>query len=265
MHLALELDQTNKVSADPKADTERALQVLRKRVDEFGVTEPLVQQVGSDRIVVELAGISDPARAKNIVQKSAFLEFRITDKSGAFDRAIPSMDRALRTMGVSGGAGAAKTPSAVEQLLGGDSAKGKADSTTDVGGVLATLVQPAGVAGLQGTPGEYVVAEASFPRVDSLLHLSQIKAIWPRNLEFLWSGAPVSAGVNQYRMLYAVEDSPIITGENLVDANAAIDPLTNGPIVRFELDRPGGRKFGAQTARHIGDFMAIVLDRRVQG
>src|SRR4026209_437108 len=51
MHLAMELDQSNKVSADPDGDTKRALQVLRKRVDEFGVTEPLVQQAGSDRIL----------------------------------------------------------------------------------------------------------------------------------------------------------------------------------------------------------------------
>src|SRR4026209_12370 len=64
MHLALELDQSQKVSADPKADIEKALQVLRKRLDEFGVTEPLIQQEGCCRIVVELAGIRDPGRAK---------------------------------------------------------------------------------------------------------------------------------------------------------------------------------------------------------
>ncbi len=265
MHLALELDQSNKVSANPKADIERALQVLRKRVDEFGVSEPLVQRVGNDRIVVELAGIADPARAKSIVQKSAFLEFRITDKTGALERALPSFERALRTLGVNAPAGTRATPSAVEQLLGGDSAKAATDSTDITGGVLSTLIQPAATAGLQASLGEFVVSEASFPRVDSLLNIPQVKALWPRNIEFLWSGAPVSAGVNQYRLLYAVDEKPIISGENLVDATAAIDPLTNGPIVRFELDRAGGRKFGGETARHIGDFMAIVLDRRVQG
>ncbi|HEY9518136.1 MAG TPA: protein translocase subunit SecF, partial [Gemmatimonadales bacterium] len=128
-----------------------------------------------------------------------------------------------------------------------------------------TLIQPAAAAGLQASPGEFVVTEATFPRVDSLLNLPQVKAVWPRGTEFLWSGAPTSAGVNQFRLLYLVDEKPIITGESLVDATAAIDPLTNGPIVRFELDRAGGRRFGAETARHIGDFMAIVLDRRVQG
>jgi protein-export membrane protein SecD/preprotein translocase SecF subunit len=265
MHLALELDQSTKVSANPSADIQRAVQVLRKRTDQFGVTEPLVQQVGNDRIVVELAGISDPSRAKGIVQKSAFLEFRITEKTGAFDRSIPSMDRVLRGLGLNAPAGAAAKPSAVQQLLGGDSAKTGPDTTTMVGGVLASLVQPASAAGIQASPGEYVVNETAFPRVDSLLNLPAVKALWPRNVEFLWAGQPTSAGVNQYRLLYAVDEKPIITGENLVDATAAVDPLTNGPIVRFELDRAGGRKFGSETAKHVGDFMAIVLDGRVQG
>ena len=56
------------------------------------------------------------------MQRSAFLEFRITDKTSALDKALPAMDRALRSLGVKGDTGAGK-PSAVEQLLGGDSAK----------------------------------------------------------------------------------------------------------------------------------------------
>src|SRR5918992_5728648 len=104
MHLALELDQSKRVSADPKRDLQLALTVLRKRIDEFGVAEPLIQQVGDDRIVVELAGISDPARAKAIVQRSAFLEFKITDETAALDKAIPAMDRTLRNLGVKGDA-----------------------------------------------------------------------------------------------------------------------------------------------------------------
>ena len=49
------------------------------------------------------------------------------------------------------------------------------------------------------------------------------------------------------------------------DASAQLDPLTNGAIVTFQLDRAGGRKFGEETGRHIGDYMAILLDGRVQG
>ena len=105
MHLALELDQSKQVSADPKRDLDLALTVLRKRIDEFGVEEPLVQKVGDNRIVVELAGITDPARAKAIVQRSAFLEFKITDKTSALEKALPAMDRTLRGLGIKGDTG----------------------------------------------------------------------------------------------------------------------------------------------------------------
>src|SRR5688572_22238699 len=128
MHLALELDQSKQVSADPARDLDLALTILRKRVDEFGVSEPVAQQVGNERIVVELPGIDDPARAKAIVQRSAFLEFRITDETNALEKAIPAMDRTLRSLGVRG-EGAAGRPSAVEQLLGGDTASRKPADT----------------------------------------------------------------------------------------------------------------------------------------
>jgi preprotein translocase subunit SecD len=71
--------------------------------------------------------------------------------------------------------------------------------------------------------------------------------------------------VQSYRYLYALDEKSIVTGSNLEDARAQLDPLTNGPIVTFELDRAGGRKFGEETGKHVGDYMAIILDGRVQG
>jgi preprotein translocase subunit SecD len=304
MHLALELDQSKQVSADPKRDIDLALTVLRKRIDEFGVTEPLIQKVGDQRIVVELAGITEPARAKAIVQRSAFLEFRITDKANALEKALPAMDRVLRGMGIRGDT--AKRPSAVEQLLGADSASkaAKADSATAkkdtagkpakaakaakaakkdtaakptkadsavkdtapvVGGVLSGLIQPSGAAAGSVVPGEYVVPETAFPRVDSLINLPTVARQLPRGVVLRWSASPTSIGVQSYRFLYALEDRPIVTGSNLEDAQAQLDPLTNGPIVTFQLDRAGGRKFAEETGKHVGDYMAILLDGRVQG
>jgi preprotein translocase subunit SecD len=308
MHLALELDQSKQVSADPKRDLDLALTVLRKRIDEFGVEEPLVQKAGDSRIVVELAGITDPSRAKAIVQRSAFLEFRITNKTNALEKSLPAMDRVLRGLGVKGetAPGAGK-PSAVEQLLGGDSAKKKAapatpakpdtakaatktgakkgaakpgadsaaakagvdtaaaDTTPVAGGVLGSLIQEAGAVAGTATPGEYVVPETAFPRVDSLINIPAVTRQLPRGVVLRWSAAPTSIGVQQYRFLYALDDRPIVTGSNLEDAGAQLDQLTNGPIVTFQLDRAGGRKFGDETGRHVGDYMAILLDGRVQG
>ncbi len=285
MHLALELDQSKKVSSDPKKDLQLALTVLRKRIDEFGVAEPLIQQVGDERIVVELAGITEPARAKAIVQRSAFLEFKIANETRALEKALPAMDRVLRTMGIKA-EGAPTQPSAVQQLLGGDTAKAKgpadtvsrkdtaaaarrkdttsADTSAVVGGVLSGLIQPSGTAGSE-IPGEYAVPETAFPRVDSLLNIPAVARQLPRGVSLRWSAAPTSVGVQPVRFLYALDEPSIVTGSNLVDAQARLDPLTNGPIATFELDRAGGRKFGEETGKHIGDYMAILLDGRVQG
>jgi preprotein translocase subunit SecD len=174
----------------------------------------------------------------------------------------------------------------VEQLLGGDSASkkagadsaskktGAADSAAGDtasaaladpgGGVLAGLIQPSGAAG-GAAPGEYMVPETAYPRVDSLLSIPAVARQLPRGVTLRWAATPTSVGVESYRFLYALDDRAIITGSNLEDAQAQIDPLTNGPIVTFQLDRAGGRKFGEETGRHVGDYMAIILDGRVQG
>ncbi|MEW5693034.1 MAG: protein translocase subunit SecD [Candidatus Hydrogenedentota bacterium] len=55
--------------------TERALVIVRNRVDQFGVSEPVIRPMGKNRIIVELAGIRDPRRAKNLIQNTALLEF----------------------------------------------------------------------------------------------------------------------------------------------------------------------------------------------
>lgn len=267
MHLGLELDQSKRVSADPVRDLDLALTVLRKRIDEFGVTEPLIQKQGDDRIVVELAGITEPARAKAIVQKSAFLEFRMTDRSQALDKALPAMDRALQRLGVQAVAGAAAPATAVTQLLQGDSARPEAatDTTPVTGGALSTLVLAGSSAGYELTPGEYLVEEGAVARADSLLNLPDVRALFPRRFEFRWAAQPVSVGAKSFRSLYVLEDRPIVTGTNLVDAKEDIDPLTSGPIVTFELDRKGARDFGEGTGKNVGNYMAIILDDRVQG
>ena len=267
MHLALELDESKRVSANKAHDIDLALTVLRKRIDEFGVTEPVIQKVGDDRIVVELPGVDDPVRARQIVQRSAFLEFKVTDETDALGRALPAMDRTLRGLGVTdaaGAPGAAAGPSAVQQLLGGDSAAtdsaaAAADSVPAGPAVLSSLIQPGQL------PGEFLVPETAFPRVDSLLNIPDVRRHLGRGVELAWEAAPVSLGATPYRRLYALEDRPLITGQSLVDAQAQLDPITNGAIVVFDLDRAGARRFGAGTQEHIGDYMAILLEGRVQG
>src|SRR6267143_4525282 len=116
MHLALEVDESKGRVPDKSEAIDRALKVVRTRIDQFGVSEPVVQKAGNDRIIVELPGIDDPRRAQDVVQKSAFLEFQITDKTQALERAFPRLDAAIKQAGATQVAqaapGAPKTDSA---------------------------------------------------------------------------------------------------------------------------------------------------------
>ncbi len=259
IHLALEVDQSKGPVPDCADAIQRAERVVRTRIDEFGTTEPVVQIQGRCRLIVELAGEKDPARAKSIVQRTAFLEFRITDMKSLFKDALPQIDGALRKAGVKSTAAAA--PSAVAQLFGGDTTKAERDSATEANtpGVLSSLL-------FQGQlPGEFLVEEQKWPLVDSLINRPDVRTAIPRGLELKWGAQSESRGARAYRAVYAVDSRPIITGEELVKAAARRDPVTNQSVVTFQLSHRGARKFSDETARHIGDYMAIILDGRVQG
>ena len=261
IHLALEVDQTKGPVPDCADAIQRAEKVVRTRINEFGTTEPVVQIEGKCRLIVELPGEKDPARAKGVIQRSAFLEFRITDMKGVFKDALPAIDAALRKAGIKARGDAA--PSAVAQLFGGDTSKAARDSAADANapGVLSSLLNQ----GPTVVPGEYLVPEEQWALVDSLVQRPDVKALIPRAIELRWGAQTGAYGARMYRPIYAVESRPIITGEELIKAVANRDPGTNQSIVTFQLSRRGARIFSQETARHIGDYMAIMLDGRVQG
>src|SRR5213593_1784304 len=271
IHLALEVDRSKGPVPDPAEAIRRAERVVRTRIDEFGVTEPVVQVVGNDRLIVELAGEKDPARAKGIIQRTAFLEFRITDMKNLFRDALPEIDKTLRRAGVKtpGQAGAAAN---VTQLFGADTGKGKARNKSEKSKAAAKdtteLNAPGPLASLlyQGQlPGEFLVPEEQVPVAESLLARPEVQRLIPRGIELKWGTEVASRAARTYRALYAVEDRPIITGEELEKAQAQRDPMTNQSVVNFTLSRRGGRIFERETGRHVQDYMAIILDSRVQG
>src|SRR5207302_1214089 len=273
IHLSLEVDQSKGPVPDCADAISRAERVVRSRIDQFGTTEPVVQIIGRCRLVVELPGEKDPARAKSIIQRTAFLEFRITDMQNLFRDALPEIDRALREAGVQApgqtGAGAAN----VAQLFGPDTTKAKkgkaaakgkaAKDTTDLNapGALSSLLFQSPI----NMPGEFLVPEEQAPVAESLLARPEVKRLIPRGIELKWGTELASRGARAYRALYAVEDRPIITGEELEKATARRDQVTNQSVVDFVLSRSGGRKFERETGRHVGHYMAIILDGRAQG
>jgi len=270
MHLAVEIDESGGPVANRADALDRAETVIRSRIDEFGVAEPLIQRVGADRIIIELPGITDPDQAKGIVERSAFLEFRITDMRNEFQDALGSIDAALARAGVrgrrqlSGG-----TSSAIQELLGGrDSAEAEPQDTAVVAqsdSVSSTAFSELLNYQQGGIPGEYLVPEEDYPYADSLIQMAEFQRALPRGLVLVWGNEPISQGARPFMPLYALESKVLITGEELSDAQAQIDQTFNQAVVNFQLTRRGGRVFGRGTAENVGNYMAIVLDGRVQG
>jgi len=272
MHLELEVDESKGLVPDKSKAIDNALKVVRNRIDEFGVSEPLVQKAGNDRIIVELPGIDDPVRAKDVVQKSAYLEFQITDKTQALEKALPRLDAVLKDakVAVAAAPGATKDTAnpGLQSLFTADTSKKADSSKTDsakaaagtVGGpgAFSKLVQQGGM------PGEYYVAQSDVGLVTQYLTMPQVVAALPPAKVVRWSSDTVSLGNRVYRPLYVLDAKPIITGEYLTDARPNTSP-TEGNLVQFTMNNEGARRFRTETSRHIKDYMAIVLDQRVMG
>jgi len=293
MHLALEVDDPDGTyTEEAKADhIDRAERILRTRIDEFGVEEPLIQKVGSDRLIVELPGIRDEERAKNLIQRNAYLEFRLVLPTSAVEAALPRMDRAIvadlgaDSVRAMGRATEAAPSGSIEELLfqgqdttGADSLQGAADTAQAPGAAAAESAAPdtgqaevpagslrplTGLLNQGDGEGIYLVAEDDVETAKMFLSLPDVQRALPRGTSLVWGSEPVGYGARTYRRLYVLEDQPFLTGDMLENAVANRDPQYNQAIVSFQLNRRGGRRFADFTAQHIGDFLAIVLDDEV--
>lgn len=270
MHLSLEVDESRQAVADKSDALDRALKVIRTRIDEFGVAEPVIQKVGEDRIIVELPGIDDQERAVQIVQDQAFLQFQIVDETQALDRVLPRLDQIVREKGtqVAGltPADQPASPKGLDLFTKSDSAARdttKRDSAAIPG--LGERVGPVSRLLQQGQIlGEYMVAVTDVPAMERYLDMPEVQAALPPGKVLRWSGDTVSAGGQVFRALYSVDARPIITGDYLEDAKPNQYPI-EGTVVEFRFSNEGGRRFRNETAKHVQDYMAIVLDDRVMG
>ena len=261
MHLALEVDQSKQTVENVSEALDLALKVVRTRIDEFGVAEPVVQKVGDDRIIVELPGISDRERASAVVQKAAFLKFQITDETQALERVIPRLDGIVKEQKLANAAPTAAADTGAGNALGGllqsADSTAKADTAgTSTDGPFRRGVSPGSM------PGQYVVSKADYPLIRSLLENPLIQAALPPGKDVRWGTDSLMLGTQSYQTLYVLDARAIIDGTYLQTATPNQDPL-EGAKVDFVFNTEGGSRFRKETARHIGDNMAIVLDDRV--
>jgi preprotein translocase subunit SecD len=286
MHLALEVDDSKGVVADKSEAIDRALKVVRTRIEGLGVSETVIEKAGNDRILVEIPGIDDRERAIKMAQDQAFLEFQITDKTNGFEKALPRLDALAREKGFEGsvasatGAAAPNANTGLDGLLttGKDTAKtatvakadsakrdstkadsAKADSTAlATGGPISKLIMGGSM------PGQFAFERVHYDALKAFFESPDVQRVLPPGKVVRFGNdSTVLAGKN-YRFLYLLDERPIITGEYLTEAKPNQSPI-DGTVVEFGLSNEGGRRFQRETAKHVRDYMAIVLDKVVMG
>ena len=305
MHLVLEIDDPEgSLDDEARADAiDRAERIIRTRIDEFGVEEPLIQKVGSDRLIVELAGLDDESRAKEIINQQAYLEWKLVLPTTEVEQALERLDRAvvaaigeegLREMGRA--VEATETPSIQDLLFSSpDSADDAEEATTDDEAAAATA-EDATEAARDATEdatdneedaaaeddepelnfrpftsllragegvGTYLVDAADVETADRFMALPEFQRALPRNVALQWGWDSLPVGAGFYREIYVLEEDAFLTGDQLENATANRDPQYNQAQVLFQLNRRGGRDFQRLTGAHIGDRIAIVLDGQV--
>jgi protein-export membrane protein SecD len=294
MHLVLELDDSQLSDNAKKDALDRVLKIVRNRVDQFGVAEPNIQKQGEQRIIVQLPGLQDPGRAKNLLGQTALLEFRLVRETEEIRLAIQDLDRALQgvqlrgavvdttgiapeapadTTTVSHAAKPAQTSAKSDTTVAAqatpfDSLMTKLPGSQEVEVPLKEIAKDrpfsSNLVSLYG--GAAVVNEDSRQAVDLLLSTPQAQRVIPRQSEFLWDAEsrPLENG-GVGRLLYLVEKKATLTGNTLV--NATTNPNPDDPSsldVSFELNREGGLIFSRFTGENIGRRIAIVLDHKIR-
>ncbi|MGH7570457.1 MAG: protein translocase subunit SecD [Gemmatimonadota bacterium] len=290
MHLVLEIDESERsFTDDERRDAvDRALEIIRNRVDQFGVAEPLIQKVGDERIIVELPGIQDEERAKDLVQRTAFLEFQMVVDGRELTDRLRDVDGALTGRPLTSAAAPADT-TAPDTLATGDAGTAAVtgqdtSGATTLGEFLGQEEPPGAGAGEAPADDEaplssllqteavgadafnLLVDERQVQRVRGLLEDPAAQQAIGDGYEWLWSGEPQTfADGRSYERLYLVEREPALTGEIIATAAAGFDPqLMNQSIVSLSMTDEGASTFADVTGRHVGDRMAIVLDEVVR-
>ena len=297
--ITLQIDPSGLKEDDDIKDIQaQSLEIIRNRVDQYGLSEPQISPSGDDRILVELAGVDD-STAKSLVGSTAKLEFKILAETEKFNTTITLIDQYLtrQTTDMTAGDSAAtdstatKTDSAVaavdttkqlsdEELLSGNVAAAeapKADSVTGAATDSAEQAEAAPASAVGKALSAYYmnfgnggfIAEEDIEKVKKLLELDGVKKLIPRDVNFAFGSglekinrdSPVKA-----KRLYLLKRRAEMGGDDIVNAqpHRISDGVSAGEVaVTLKFGGIGPKKFSAVTAANVGKQMAIVLDNQV--
>jgi len=244
-----------------------AFEVLRSRIDKFGVTQPNIQRIGnSGRIQIELPGAKDIERVTKLITSKAELQFwevhTNAEVQNFFFAANSKVAELLKDDTVSEEEKDATEKDDIDNLLG------EAADSTKVQKNLFTYLSP-NIAQSQQQLSS-LVAQARVldtATVNNLLAKKEVRALLPIELKytkFLWDYKSINGdGGTKLIGLYAIKgnrnDKPTIEGDVILDASQVFDQL-NKPEVSMTMNSSGTKQWAKMTADNVGSFVAVVLD-----
>jgi preprotein translocase subunit SecD len=243
---------------EAKKAIDRAIEIVRNRVDQYGVSEPNIQKLGGNRIIVELPGVSRETEVRQLLQGTALLEFKLLKDPEVAYRVMESLDKLL--------AASTDTSDTTTQTAAADTST----ISTPEGEMSpeefarkhpffsAAIVNP------QQFPGEAIVSEENRERVRRMLERDDVKKAIPNDMEFTWSAKSRLFGDGQrYYTLYPLKATPELTGGVITNARATLDQAYNQPIVTMEMNSEGSREWARITGANVNKRIAIILDNAV--
>jgi SecD/SecF fusion protein len=277
---------------------DRSFEILRTRIDKFGVTQPNIQQLkGTNRIQIELPGISDAQRARKILQSVAKLEFfevweqnefipyfnqlndllvkeenakkglKTETSTDVFNTADTTKAPADSATASSDSATGDTSAQALAKKMEGKSDTGKAKTDTSQSkssSLLASLFKP-----VYGGVGASI---KDTNKVNRILNRPDVQALFPSNMKYLWGVKPESTGQTNQREeegvlpLYFVkkgrDNQAQLEGSVITDARQDFDERGQ-PEVTMAMNSDGARIWKRLTAANIGKRIAIALDNYV--
>ena len=254
-----------------KAAIDNSYNVLRTRIDRFGVAQPNIQALEGSmgRIMVELPGIKEPERVRKLLQGSANLEFWETYNGSEIAPIMQSVDSKLRDVlavasveEVAEETVAESAVSATDSLaaaLKGETANNEAMmAQMKKEHPLQSVLQLGGYGAVVGVANHRDTAE-----VNKLLAMKEAQALLPKDLSLKW-GVKAMDKAGQMFELYAIKvternGKAPLEGDVITDARNEYDQYNN-PCVSMSMNTDGSRRWAVLTKNNVGRAIAIVLD-----
>ncbi len=260
------------IEAEISGSINTAFEVLRSRIDKFGVTQPNIQRIGnSGRILIELPGAKDIDRVKKLLQSTAELEFwevySNQETANFFFQANTVVENLLKSETQVDSTAAPKEN--IDDLLGAVSDSLATKQTTNLFTYLTPIV-PQSENQISSVIGTAKVADTA--KVNAFLAMTEIRALLPNDMKyakFLWDAKPFSATIavtnasTELIYLYGIksnrEDIAPIEGDVIEDASQEYGQ-TSSPEVSMTMNAAGTKLWGKMTTDNVGKFVAVVLD-----